>query len=464
MNGAPGAGAEDAPDAQDGRLAFPLALVVAGVLIAIAWRTFNTWREPTYILTSLHGMRPLAPIYAFLLPRAAAPWILGAAALLLLGALGGRLLRGRREVLFLVFAVVFSATFRFAVHASRSGRLPGTEFTTYAGEDVIYDVSRIVSPGDFLRDYASIQPQLSLHGRTKPPGFALIHYAILKTFGDDVTLDAALLTFIASLVVLPAYLLGKNLRGRPEDGRAAALLAATAPGSVAFGAVSLDAVFAVVAAAAFAAALLEMRRPDWRKRVALGLLLFIGMMLSYSTFIVGFLCALLLLLDRAARPLVCLDHLAQVLGLFLLPFLLLYLYPSFDAWECFRNARRLNAETMGGVIGHALSGPGVWIYCSLGNLLAFLIYLGLPVVASWGLLPSCRLGRTERIVATAFGLTLVAACFGGIYLMETERILVFLVPVAILPALLPRAFRPGVAMLLAGAQAIAMEALFFTLW
>jgi hypothetical protein len=440
-----------------------LGFVVSGLLLAAAWRAFYAWKSPTFILTPFQEMPPLAPVYGFFLPSCT---YLSFLPLLILaaGVLIWRRLPERKEILFLCLAVVFSAGLRFSVHAARTATLPGREFLTYPGEDVIFDVTHIESPADFLRDYTRLQPRLSLHGRTKPPGFALMHFVINRWIGDHVLAIGSLLTLVASLIVIPAYYLGSLLRGRNEDGRTCAMLAAAAPGAVGFGAVSLDAVYAVVAVTILAVALLELRNPHWRSRLALGLLLFLGMMLTYSTLFVGLFCACLLVFDPLRRPATCLGHLLQVLAFFLLPFLGLYLFPGFDAWECFVGARRLNAAMMSNIVGRSLEGFPVWLYSSVGNLLAFLIYLGPAIVCSWWLTPFSGFGRLEKILGGAFLLTLFTACFGGVYVMETERILLYLVPGAILLACSGRFFRPRWAVVLAGLQALALELLVFTLW
>jgi hypothetical protein len=137
---------------------------------------------------------------------------------------------------------------------------------------------------------------------------------------------------------------------------------------------------------------------------------------------------------------------------------------GFDAWACFAAARRLNAALMAEAVGLDWRAPGVLLYAAAGNLLAFLIDLGPAILAGWLLLPIRRLGPVERVLAAAFAVTLAAACFSGLYVMETERIFLFLTPPAALLALLPGSFRPRAAALLAGAQAIVMEITLFTLW
>jgi hypothetical protein len=187
-------------------------------------------------------------------------------------------------------------------------------------------------------------------------------------------------------------------------------------------------------------------------------------MLSYSAFVVGLFCACALLLDGWRRPLECAGRLAQVALAFLLPFLALYVLTGFDAWACFANARRLNTALMVKNVGLDWHTLPVRLYTAAGNLLAFLIDLGPAILAGWLLLPVRRLIPGERVLALAFAVTLAVSCGAGLYVMETERIFLFLAPPAVMLALIPGSFRPGAAALCAGTQSIAMEATLFTLW
>ena len=442
---------------------FDLAVPAAAAMLAIAWWAFHHWREPNRVLTLHQGRPPLAPLYAFWEPA----WTWHAfAALAVLGllVLAWRAIPERREALFVLTILAAAIAFRFLVHAAPHGALPGGQLRLYPGEDIIFDAARIESPWAFLRDYTTIQPRLSLHGRTHPPGFALMHYGLLRLLGDDVYRIGSFLTCVASLIVIPGYGLGRALRGRPRDGRACATLLAVLPGAVAFGAVTLDAVFAGVAATAYLCLLAELRRPRPAARFLLGLTLFAAMMLSYSAFVVGLFCLCALVLDGWRRPFDGAFRLAQVALAFLLPFGALYLVTGFDPWACFTAARRLNAALMAEAVGLDWRTPGVLLYAAAGNLLAFLIDLGPAILAGWLLLPVRRLGPLEKPLAAAFAVTLVVACGAGLYFMETERIFLFLAPQAALLALIPGSFRPRAAGLLAGAQAIVMEISLFTLW
>ncbi len=444
-------------------VAFYIASTAATTALGIAWGLHHFWRPATYVLTPHRNMAPLTPVYGFFDP--AFSWFV-LPSLLLLGVvvlLLPRLAR-RGPSSSILAALLFAIAFWFSVHAAREGMLPGREFLTYPGEDVIFDVPRIESAGAFLRDYAELQPALSLHGRTKPPGFALLHYGIMRVFGDHVLVVGSVLTLLGCLIVVPAYLIGRGLRDRHAEGVACAILTAAVPAAAAFGALSLDAVYAVVAAGTIAVSLAETNRRHLRWRVGLGLLLALGMMLSYATFLVGFFCGCLIILKRYRHPVRCATDLLTIGLAFVLPLLVLRLMTGFDAWIVFANARALNEALMTGIVRHSLAGIGVWSYTSIGNLIAFLIYLGPAVIACIVLRSWRDAGEGERSFVLAFAATLLAASFGGLFLMETERILLFLVPAAVALALPAEKGRLRAVIVLTGLQAITMEVLILTLW
>ncbi|MGD8376644.1 MAG: hypothetical protein PVF68_10935, partial [Acidobacteriota bacterium] len=332
-------------------------------VLAIAWFAFHSWKQPNFILIPIEKHLPLAPLYAFFMPGA------NALAILAVLVLGAAILTWRRVSridtrLFLLFVLGFAFTFRLAVHAGREGALPGVELGIPHGEEVIYDVPRIESTAAFLRDYTSLQPELSLHGRTKPPGFALLLYGLVRLVGSGWTTLGVTLTFLGSLLVVPAYF----LRAPAEDdsrGRDAALLVAVGPAAVLYGAVTLDGVFAVVAGIVMALTLREAARPHPLHAGLLGVALFTAMMLSYSAFLLLVFVFLFLGWRRWRQPVLLVTHVSLVLGTLLLPFVLLYGITGFDGWECFQVARSLNTRSMSFVTGRELGGLEVWLYTSV---------------------------------------------------------------------------------------------------
>lgn len=391
-------------------------------------------------------------------PAALALGLLAAAALA-----SNRLPRPGRTPCLLAL-VGFAAAFRLAVHAVRAPELPGRELATYAGEEVLYDAARVTSVGGFLASYARLQPELSLHGRTKPPGFALLYHGLGAAPGAGLRAPGALFTLLASLVVIPVYGLARAVALDPGRALRAAALAAVLPASVLYGAVTLDAVFAPLAAGALVLAAREAAAPARARRAGLGALLAAAAMLSYSAAVLGLLCGLLLLLDPRQPLRARIRAVLEVGAGFALPLLLLGALTGFDAWECFANARRLNAASMARITGRDLGSLPVWLYASVGNLLAPLLHLGPVLLAGLLGLRARALGPGARTLARAGLAATGVACFGGLHLMETERILLYLLP---LPAVLAAA-APGpparATFLALGLQAIASEALLYTIW
>jgi hypothetical protein len=438
-------------------------MFVAAVALGAAWALFHAWRPATFVLTESGGRPPLAPLYAFVLP-AVTPWVVAVGLVIAAGAwLAGRLARAR-PALFLAFAFAFAAALAFSVHAARSGTLPGRELAFYEGEEILEDARSATSAASLLRTYTERQPRLSLHGRTKPPGFALLYLAALSVFPDSLPVLGALLTLIGSLIVLPTYALSRLLDGDEARARAGALLAAAAPPAVLFGAVSLDAVFATVAGCAFALTAWEIARPSTWKRAALGIALFATLMLSYSGLVVLLLCSSWLALERWRRPREFVRDGAQIALVAAAAFLLVRLASGFDAWTCFENARRLNAHLMTRVIGRPIDSPAVLRYASIGNALAFAIALGPALVGTLALLRRADVEARPRALGWSAAVAFIVACVGGIYLIETERIFLFFVPVIAVLAARVREAPVRVTVVASAATALAFELALFTLW
>lgn len=449
---------------------FVAATAGIAVALVLAWIAFASWREPGFVLTSFQGTPPVAPIYGFFDPRATL-WSLAALAILALLAGAMKWLgRHRPGPAWVVTAlVVLAFGFHLTVHAARSGDLPGRELATYAGETVLFDALRIESASVFLDRYAEIQPSLSLHGRTKPPGFALLYHALLHTVGRRLDVLGVLFTLLGSLLVWPTFTLARALGPRRSEDDpdvlawGAAALAATAPAAVLFGAVSLDAVFALVAAVAFALVAVERLEPRLWRRLTLGLVLSGALLLSYSALPAMLLCGLGLGWFPRRRP--------GRLGLDLLQVgvtvvgsqALLAVSTGFDPWRTFFQARALNAASMTEMIGRDVTSWDVWLYATPGNLLAFLLFLGPAVLAGWVWLPWGESTAETRALAVALGVTLLVVSAGGLYLLETERILLFLVPPAAALAVRGRGVSIPFAVAVTGATALLFEVFLFTL-
>ena len=117
---------------------------------------------------------------------------------------------------------------------------------------------------------------------------------------------------------------------------------------------------------------------------------------------------------------------------------------------------------------NVLNGPpsDYYFYACFGNIAAFLIGCGVAVVGAVASssIDSHFMWTPWRIASL---MTLVFITVGGIYVMEAERIWIYVIPWMVVFALNNRPFRTSSLRLLLACglmQAFFMEALLFTLW
>ena len=112
------------------------------------------------------------------------------------------------------------------------------------GTDYIGGVEHVESPRVFLRDYATLLPELPDHCRTHPPGPVLFLWSVGR-FVHEGPEAAALATICFAGLSIPAvFLLGRTVLGR-RRGLLATFLFLAAPNIVLFTATCMDAVFLV---------------------------------------------------------------------------------------------------------------------------------------------------------------------------------------------------------------------------
>jgi hypothetical protein len=140
---------------------------------------------------------------------------------------------------------------------------------------------------------------------------------------------------------------------------------------------------------------------------------------------------------------------------------------GFDLWESFRVAKSQHYQIMGSVLGRSVA--SAYLPTTFGNIAAFLIGTGLAIVPLF--VRGARNALTPRVSRSLFvatSATLAVVCAGGLYTMETERILMFAVPWLAVSAVAATAtLSDSAVVLLIGVgwtQAFAMEGFLFTLW
>jgi len=269
----------------------------------------------------------------------------------------------------------------------------------------------------------------------------------MHLLGIDSAAGLGALTIAAAALSAPlTYVLGRRLLEDDTRARVAALLAAFGPAALLHGASSADALYATLGLLA-AIALVA------RRRVALLLgpvLLAVASFFSWALLAIGAWAAVVVVrrdgVSRAAA--LATACAAAVLALYGV----LYAAVGFDAVGTLAATEEVYRFSLARLRPYAY-----WLF---GSPAAFLIVLGLPV--AWY---AVRALAARQTVALALAAVIVTSTVLGFTKAETERIWLFLVPLACVAAAtaLPRnAVRPVLALIVA--QALAAELLLDTIW
>jgi len=423
----------------------------------------------TGVLTPFRGLEPLSPLYAFW-----APVFRPGAVIFVLLALSRvflipRLIGPRVTTPgFAAGLLIMSLALPPALFLVRDDPVAlGSQFLIYPGEEYFDDARRILDLKAFIRHHTELAPQLSLHGRTHPPGFAAFLSIIGGIAGPSPLAAgvAVLLVFAAgTLLAWRAFTLVLDQRAA----RIAALLLLAAPSLLDFACTSMDAVF--FAAACLVLLFLFRSLSDaarWWHGVLTGLALYVAMFCSFSAAPLGLFVALygaVFWQERRSRQVPLQLSIAFVS--FLAADAAVRYGAGFDLWESFRVARVQNDEIMGAAIGRRAVGG--YVPTTLGNIGAFLIGTGLAIVPLFARGVRRALEAPgQRTLFLATSATLVVMCAGGLYTLETERILMFAMPWLAVSAAAAAPLSDSAVVLVMGAgwvQAFAMEMFLFTLW
>jgi len=297
-------------------------------------------------------------------------------------------------------------------------------------------------PGFFLDRFAELVPALPVHAAGHPPGLPLV----MDTFGITTPGRLAALCIAGGAAVAPlAYAVGRQVRD-DRHARLGALLTATAPSVLLFGATSADALYAALGL--LAAWPLASTRPAARGAGAV--LLALASLFAWSLLAIGAWAALLAWRRCGMRDMLALGVLcaAVVLGV----------HGALAALCGFDPIGTLRATEQ--VYRFGIAGERPYWFWLPGSPSAFLLMLGLPV--AW--LSLRALARADDAAIAIFGVLAIAA-LAGFTKAEVERIWLCFAPlvcVAAAGALNERHVRPVLALL--GLQAIAWEVLWNTVW
>lgn len=298
----------------------------------------------------------------------------------------------------------------------------------------------------FLDTFAEVGASLPVHAIGHPPGLLLT----LHWLGIDSAPGMAALTIgVGGLSIPLAYLLARSLMDE-RRARIATLLYVFAPSAVLYGATSADALYATLALTAAIPVALAARKPVPGATAAGATAFALASFFSYANLAIG-AWAGLLAWQRAGFKRAAV--IAAACGPALLAFYaILHLATGYDPIGALEASETVYRE------GIASRRPyEFWV---VGAPSAFLVALGLPT--AWYMLRSAGAGdRAGRALLAVIATAAVLGFTKG----ETERIYLFLVPIACAAAAatLPERRLPLVVGALA-AQTLATELLLYTVW
>ena len=294
----------------------------------------------------------------------------------------------------------------------------------------------------YLDRFAELVPSLPVNVAGHPPAPLLV----LHGLGLTTAAGAAALCIGAAALSAPlTYALGRAV-GSDRDARVAAVLFACSPAALLFGVTSFDAVFATCGLAA--AALLAAERGAVRAGGAVALAA--ASLLSWALLAVGAWATALAWRRRGAPAAAGLAGACAAAWLALNGALAAaYGYDPIGTLRATEHVYR-----------HSVASVRPYAFWVAGSPVAWGVMLGLPIAAA--ALRSCVRGNDA---AVALAVVVGVAAVAGFTKAETERIWLFLVPlacVAAAPAITPRRTTAVIAALVA--QALAIEVLFDTIW
>jgi len=450
------------------------ALILCAVLVALYW--LNAALKPQIGAIDWRTF----PLYARVQPVASAgivaPIAVFAGWLLTLGwfwSRGGRAVPTHVALAFVLALNVSTAMVRGGAPAVPR---PFTRIEPGAKAEYFADVDRVQpSWTAFLRDYPKLAPTLSLHSSAHPPGPIIYLWLVARCFGHGIVAAAVSAIIGTALSLYPFALLARTILGRTATAYAIALYAVT-PSLVLFGATCMDGVFVF-----FPLLATYFFHRSWKERplvfsILTGLALSAAMFFTFMTVCVGFVFTLEALLAVRYPALFRRVSLNLVwAGLtFVVAHCVLRLATGYDILRAFAAAQKLTASYRTEMYAD------LWHYLdvSAANLSAFLLGIGLITTAlTWRPLREAYSAWRDRkptdLLFGGFALGVALLAFSTIFVGETERVWMFLVPLALLPAArhleLHQSANPGsparwMVLTLAFAQTLATESLLDTLW
>ena len=413
-----------------------LATIAVGVTVHHATGRLGTalppfvagWGPRAELLPALAAAAVLAAAVA-LLPRlvdaAAAPWQVDIMLLVAALAVGLAVAAARQgpHGWWAIFDLGPGGSFE-----ARNEYLPGLPALSYG-------------TGFYLDRFAELVPSQPVNVAGHPPGPLLLAHALgIRTAQG---LAARCLAGAAACAPL-THRLGRTLHGE-RAGRIAGVLCTLSPVVVLFGFTSYDAVFAAFGTAT--AALLVARSP--RRRAAGAAALAGSVFMSWALLAVGAWAAIVVWRREGVRTALAL---AATCGVALLAFnIILAAATGYDPVATLRSTEQVYRDSV------SRQRP-LWFW-AFGSPVAWGVLLGPPIAAL-----ALRSAAAARAAGLATAIVIAVAAGGGFTKAETERIWLFLAPLACVAAAPYVTGRLRVILCALAAQALAVELLMGTVW
>ena len=277
---------------------------------------------------------------------------------------------------------------------------------------------------NFLSSFNSILPDLPVHAQTHPPGYILFLYFWQSLLSANYLVLGVVIAVAANLTLLPLYYLWEK-ESSQENAKKTMLLFIFLPSFVIFSATSMEALFLLLVWSAVVLCYFGWRNNIWLS-LAGGLILFYAFFSNFLFLL--FLPFLFLLFIYVSKNITGMRWKSYIN--FIISFLTVVLlfaglgyFEYYNIIDNFFKARTINQQ----MIESNFASIGTFLSYMIMNVLAFSIYLGLPLLYVFLRNWSSALKSGDFWLKSSLGL-LFFFLMVGIFQGEVERIWLFLTP------------------------------------
>jgi hypothetical protein len=327
------------------------------------------------------------------------------------------------------------------------------------------DLPLVQNIPQFLRDYTILNPVLSDHGSTHPPGYVLILYTLKSIFNVEFFGLAILIAGLGAISIFPVYYFWKNFLNNQVLRRALQVFVFV-PSLVMFSATSMDIIMLVFSWFALATIFYGWKHGylvSFAGGILAGLALLMNFLfLAFGIIFLFFLFYLGWYADRKAR-LIILGRAFGSLAGFILVLSSLYWFTGYSIINNFFTAYSVQR----GVVENSSISILFYLIFAFINVFAFSFYLGIPNVILflreriWGLF------RSERFLPALGFFTAFLFVATGLFQGEIERIWLFLTPFFLLPisrVIESSRVKITAIIMILMTQIVSTQILFYTYW